>query len=254
VTTGIGTIDYFISSRLMEPPGAEEHYTEKLVALDSLTVYYHRPPTPEPAPREGFGLNPGARLYVCPQSIYKFHPEFDGLLGEILRRDPQGRVVLIRWAYACADELLRRRFAAAMPDVADRIDFIDRLQQAEFLGLLGAADVILDPIHFGGGHTSLDALALGTPVVTLPGQFLRGRITLGLYRKMGLMDCVAEDPQQYVSIAVRLGTDPDYRRQVQTRIRDANAALFEDRDSVRQLEAFFRECVKAGGWRLSGTS
>lgn len=243
VTTGIATLDYFISSRLMEPPEAEEHYTEKLVPLDSLTVFYYRPPTPEQAPREAFGLNPDAHLYICPQSIYKFHPEFDGILGEILRRDPQGRVVLLRWAYAHGDELLRERFADAMPDVADRIDFIPRLQQAEFVGLLGAADVILDPIHFGGGHTSLDALALGTPVVTLPGRFLRGRITLGLYRKMGLGDCVAEDPEQYVKIAVRLGSDPDYRRQVQARIRDANAALFEDRDSVRQLEAFFRQCV-----------
>jgi predicted O-linked N-acetylglucosamine transferase (SPINDLY family) len=243
VTTGIGAIDYFISSRLMEPSGAEEHYTEKLVPLDSLSIGYHRPP----APREAFGLHPDGHLYVCPQSIYKFHPEFDGLLGEILRRDPQGRVVLIRWAYGHADELLRRRFEAAMPDVAGRIDFIARLQQAEFVGLLGVADVILDPIHFGGGHTSLDALALGTPVVTLPGQFLRGRITLGLYRKMGLLDCVAEDPEQYVRIAVRLGTDPAYRHQVQARIRDASAALFEDRDSVRQLEAFFRQCVKGGG-------
>lgn len=243
VTTGIPTIDYFISSRLMEPPDAEEHYTEQLVQLDSLSIYYYRPPRPEPAGRQQFGLHADAHLYVCPQSIYKFHPEFDPLLGEILRRDPRGRLVLIRWAYTHPDDLLRQRFAATMPDVVDRVDFIARLQQPQFVSLLGLADVLLDPIHFGGGHTSLDALSLGTPVVTLPGRFLRGRITMALYRKMGLADCVAETAEQYVDLAVRLGTEPDYRRQMQERILAANRVLFEDLDSVHQLEAFFRRAV-----------
>jgi protein O-GlcNAc transferase len=242
-TTGIPAMDYFISSRLMEPPDAQDHYSEKLVALDALSIYYYRPPAPAPAGRQDFGLHPDAHLYVCPQSIYKFHPDFDQVLAEILRRDPQGRVVLIRWAYQHSDDLLRQRFATSMPDVANRVDFIARVQQPQFVSLLGISDVLLDPIPFGGGHTSLDALAQGTPVVTLPGQFLRGRITFGLYQRMGLMDCVANDPAQYVAIAVRLGTDPDYRRQVQERILANNAALFEDRDSVVQLEAFFREAV-----------
>jgi predicted O-linked N-acetylglucosamine transferase (SPINDLY family) len=243
LTTGMPSIDYFISSRLMEPPDAEQHYTEKLVTLDSLGIYYYRPSPPEPATRQQFGLHPDAHLYVCPQSIYKFHPEFDPLLGEILRRDPRGRVVLIRWAYKYPDDLLRARFARVMPDVADRIDFIPRLLQPEFVSLLGMSDVLLDPIHFGGGHTSLDALALGTPVVTLPGQFLRGRITQALYRKMGYMDCVADSTERYVEIAVRLGTDPGYRQQVHQQILAANSPLFEDLDSVRQLEAFFRQAV-----------
>jgi predicted O-linked N-acetylglucosamine transferase (SPINDLY family) len=242
-TTGIPAMDYFISSRLMEPSDAQEHYSEKLVLLDGLSIYYYRPPTPPPARREDFGLHPDAHLYVCPQSIYKFHPDFDLVLGEILRRDPQGRVILIRWAYEHSDNLLRQRFATSMPDVADRVDFIARVQQSQFVSLLSVSDVLLDPTPFGGGHTSLDALALGTPVVTLPGQFLRGRITSGLYRRMGWMDCVADSREEYVAVAVRLGTQPDYRRQIHARILASNAALFEDRDSVVQLEAFFREAV-----------
>lgn len=243
VTTGIPTVDYFISSRLMEPADAEEHYSEKLVQLDSLSIYYYRPPAPAPAARAQFGLHGHAHLYVCPQSIYKFHPEFDALLGEILRRDPEGRLVLIRWAYKHSDDLLRERFARVMPDVLDRIDFIPRLQQPQFVSLLALCDVLLDPIHFGGGHTSLDALALGTPVVTLPGRFLRGRITFALYRKMGYTECVAETPEQYVAIAVRLGTDAEYRRQVHDRILESNAALYEDRQSVRELEDFFQQAI-----------
>ena len=54
-----------------------------------------------------------------------------------------------------------------------------------------AADVLLDPLHFNGGNTSLKALALGAPIVTLPTALLKGRLTLGLYRKMGVLDGVA---------------------------------------------------------------
>src|SRR5262249_9395174 len=96
VTTGIPAMDYFLSSELLEGGGAERHYTEKLVRLPTLNTYYHRPSPPSPLKgREQFGLPADGHLYGCPQSLFKFHPEFDELLGAILRRDPQGTLVLI---------------------------------------------------------------------------------------------------------------------------------------------------------------
>src|SRR5262249_23283253 len=111
------------------------------------------------------------------------------------------------------------------------------------LSLVGSADVLLDPIHFGGGNTSFEAFAQGTPIVTLPSPFLRGRITLALYRHMGILDCVADDEQDYIARAVRLGTDADYRQAMRRRIRDASAVLFENPNSVKDLENFFRHAV-----------
>src|SRR6185369_1766374 len=110
---------------------------ERLVRLPSLTFYYHRSELPQQMlPRAAFGLDPHARLYACPQSIYKFHPAFDAALAGILRRDPQGQIVLIDWAYRHADELLKQRFHRVMPDVANRIIFIRRLQQPQFMNFL----------------------------------------------------------------------------------------------------------------------
>ena len=81
-TTGLPTMDYFLSSDAMEPPAAAEHYTERLVRLPSLTFCFHRPPAPaRTRDRAGFGLDPRVHSYVCPQSIYKFHPDFDPILG-----------------------------------------------------------------------------------------------------------------------------------------------------------------------------
>jgi predicted O-linked N-acetylglucosamine transferase (SPINDLY family) len=244
LTTGIPAMDYFISAEDLETEGAEGHYTETVVRLKTLPIYYYRPELP--AARKGraeLGLPVDGHLYACPQSLFKFHPEFDDLLGRILRADPLGRLVLLRGGQPHWEELLRRRFAATLPDVLDRVVFAPRQDPAGFLCLNAAADVLLDPIHFGGGNTSYEALALGVPIVTLPSGFLRGRITYALYRQMNILDCVAASADEYVSLAVRLGTDPEYRARVSARILAANGVLYENAAGVRELEEFLRGAV-----------
>ncbi|MBX3415486.1 MAG: tetratricopeptide repeat protein [Pirellulales bacterium] len=243
-TTGSAAMDYFISSELLETAGADEHYTEQLVRLPDLSVCYERPVLDErPRDRASFGLDPARHLYICPQSLFKFHPEFDAVLGEILRRDPQGDLVLLEGKYDHWKRLLMERFSRTIPDVVDRIRFLGRLKRVDFLALNAAADVSLDPMHFGGGNTTYEALALGTPVVTLPGDFLRSRISLALYTKMGCMDCVVRTPDQYVDLAVKLGTDRSYREGVRRSILATADVLFDNRQAVRDLEAFFLEAI-----------
>ncbi len=244
VTSGIPAIDYFLSSEMLEAGGAERHYTERLVLLKTLSTYYERPAPPAPLKtREQLGLPADAHLYGCPQTLFKFHPEFDDLLGAILRRDPRGLLVLITGKHASWDELLRRRFARTMPDVAERVRFLPRLSHDDFLSLNAACDVLLDPIHFGGGNTAYEALGLGVPVVTWPSALLRGRITQALYQKMGVPDCVVWGPEAYVDLAVRLGTEPDFRAEVAAKIRAASGELYEDPGAVIELEEFFKEAV-----------
>src|SRR5262249_51239908 len=143
VTTGLPTMDYFLSSVDLEPPGSESHFTEKLVRLPRLGVVYERPALPPARKgREAFGLPPRAHLYGCPQTLFKFHPEFDALLGEILRRDPEGLLVLIEGKYAHWNELLMGRFRRSMPDVIDRVRILQRQGRDDFLQLLAVCDVL----------------------------------------------------------------------------------------------------------------
>lgn len=238
VTSGIDTIDYFVSSELLEPPDASQHYTEKLVLLKTLPIYYSRPALPAPRPRSFFGLPADAPVYACPQSLFKLHPDFDAILAGILRRDPRGVVVLLHGRDPHWDELLCRRFAATLPDGADRIRFVPPLARDDFLALNATADVLLDPLHFGGGNTTYEALALGVPVVTLPSPFLRGRITLALYRRMKMLDCVVSTPAEYVDLAVRLGNEPDLRNAMKEKIISTNEVLYQNADGVRELESW----------------
>ena len=244
VTTGIPNMDYFISSENAELPGADDHYSERLIRLKRLPIYYYRPDIAEgQISRENFGLDDGCNLYVCPQTLFKFHPDFDMALGEILRRDQRGILVLIEGNFSYWTELLMERFHGAFPDVTDRVKFLPRMSEQEFLSLLKLADVVLDPFHFGGGNSSLEAFACSVPVVTLPSPFLRGRLTLALYEQMGVMDCVAYDFKSYVNIALRLANEINWRKKIREKIRSRADILFEDVEAVRELENFFEWAV-----------
>ena len=245
VTTGIPNMDYFISSDKSEPPGAEEHYSERLILPDRLTTYYYRPELPEAlTPRKNFDLPEGYNLYVCPQTLFKFHPDFDDVLGRLLRQDRRGLLVLIEGKHKHWTKLLRARFLSAFPDVFDRVRFLPMMPTKDFLSLLKLADVILDTPYFGGGSTSLESFACGAPIVTWPGEFMRDRLTLALYKQMGIMDCVAGDVQSYLDIAYRLANDKTWSNEIRDKIRTNADVLYEDIEAVRELERFFETAVE----------
>jgi len=244
VTTGLPSMDYYISSELLEGVDAPRHYTEQLVRLKTLGLYVYRPEAPPPRKsRADFGLPEDRHLYGCLQSLFKFLPDYDPLLAAILRRDPQGLLLVPEGTCSHWKDLLLERFCRVMPDVVPRIHWLPWQDHADYLRLHAVLDVLLVPPQFGGGKTSYEALALGVPVVTLPSPLLRGRITHGMYRAMQVLDCVAGTPEEYVEIALRLGTDADYRRAVGEKIRAAAGRLFEDLEAVRELERFFEAAV-----------
>jgi protein O-GlcNAc transferase len=245
-TTGIPTMDYFISNDLFEPPDAQAHYSERLVLLHDLPTlaYYHKPRLPPlPSGRAEFGLPQDANLYVCPQTLFKLHPDFDAILGGILAQDNKGLVVLIAGQFQEFTDRLRARFAHTLPAHAHRVVFLPFMGFEQFMQLLCVADVILDTVHFNGMNSSLQAFAAGTPLVTLPGAFQRGRHTQAMYRKMGILDCIARDAAEYVEIALRIATDPQYARSVRERIAAHNHVLFEDRAVIDEFTRFFVEAL-----------
>jgi predicted O-linked N-acetylglucosamine transferase (SPINDLY family) len=246
VTTGIPTIDYFLSSHLLEPEDATGHYTEELVRLAGLHTYYYEPALEGPLKdRAALGLPEAATLYVCPQSLFKFHPDFDPLVAAILRGDPSGRLVLIEGMHAHWTELLYARFQRTLSDVYRRVLFLPRLPLDDFLHLQAQADVLLDTPHFGGGNTSLEAFTFGTPIVTKAGSFLRDRITYACYEQMGVRDAIAGSDDDYIAQALRLGTDRAWREHVRAQILARKHRLYEDREVVRGLESFLRAAVQS---------
>jgi protein O-GlcNAc transferase len=242
VTTGISTMDYYISSDFAEPDDAADQYSERLVRLAGIQSCYRRPAFPaDPGPPPAPDLPPGATIYLCPQSLFKIHPDMDRPLSEILRRDPTAVMLFFEGTDKVITDRLQARWREPFADVAGRMRFLPRVPVERFLGIMASADVLLDTWPFGSGNTSYQGFAAGIPIVTLPGKYLRGRGTLAHYRHMGFTDCVADSPQSYVDIAVRLGIDRDFHRRITAMIRERCHVLFDDKRVGADLVRFLLE-------------
>jgi predicted O-linked N-acetylglucosamine transferase (SPINDLY family) len=247
VTTGISTVDYYISSDVAEPDDAETHYSERLVRLGGIQTCYRRPTFPADGQPFENDMPSGATVYLCAQSLFKIHPSMDQPLSEILRRDPAGMLLCFAGMDHVITDRLRSRWKGPFDGVMERVQFLPRVSVERFLGIVAAADVLLDTWPFGGGNTSYQGFAAGVPIATLPGKYLRGRGTLALYRHMGFVDCVADTPERYVDIAVRLGTDPEFHRRMSALIRERSHVLFDDERVGRDLARFLLEVTSGPG-------
>ncbi len=244
VTSGIPTVDYYLSSDLTEPGGAAQHYSEQLLLMRGMPSYQRRLRGPTMTrDRASFGLSDTRHVYLCPQQLGKFHPDFDRLLAAILHRDSQGVVVVPQGRSAPDAQRLRQRWQTTIPDVEERILFVPSQRGDDYTSLLLASDVLLDPLHFGGVNTTYDALSLGKAVVTCPGEFQRGRFTLGCYRRMDYLQCVAKDHDHYVEIAISLASDPKYRSTVESELLRRSDVLFDDQQAVDEHHRCFVKLV-----------
>lgn len=244
-TSGSPAIDYFVSSELAEAADAHTHYTEQLECLPNLGVYYERPKLSGPKrTRESFGLSPTKHMYLCPQTSFKFHPLFDEALHGILESDSEGELVVLEGRVEAWTEALKRRWERVLPDGLSRVKFLKPQPQPDFLQLLASADVVLDPYPFCGGNTSYEAFAVGAPLVTYPGQYLRGRLTASMYQRMGLDSLVVGNAKQYIDAAVALGTDLDHNSAVRKSLASQAGILFENPDDITSWELALRHWVE----------
>ncbi len=256
-TTGLPNMDYFLSGPDLQGRDPQGQYTETLVCLPGMATYYERPAEPpEAASRAKFGLPEDAHLYVCPQSLFKIHPEYDAVLAEILERDPKALLVFVSGRFPTHEKLLAERFERSSPGMTQRVRFLRQMPIQDFYNLYRVADALLDPFHFGGGKTSMEALSFGCPIVTCPADLLRTRITYAWYRKIGVLDLVAESPEEYVELSVRLANDKDWRNALSAKILEGNHVMFENEQAIREVESFFVAAHRAAleGRRLGRRS
>ena len=249
VTSGIPAMDYFLSTDAFEPEDSARHYSERLVRLEDVAFpgYYYRPAMPDPVPASAAGFERGQRVYFCPQNLVKLHPDFDSILGAILRRDTGGEVVITHDGKWDAHRLsgLQARLKRNIGDVCERVVFLRKTGSRDgYLQRLQACDVVLDTVHYCGGNTSLEAISAGALVVTLPSNLNRGRHTYGFFRKMRFMKTIAQSPEEYADLAVRIATDKALCAQLRAEQRECAPRLYEDQGAVDQIAEFFEKALR----------
>lgn len=243
VTTGLSTIDYFLSSELMEAENAQEHYSEKLIHLPNIGVSYPKPYIPPVGKnRADFGLSDDDVLYLCCQAPFKYLPQYDFILAEIAYRVPQAKFIFLRGTLL--QERLQRAFATLGLEFLDYCVFLSIPERFDYLMINLLSDVYLDTFTWSGGNTTLEAIACNLPIVTCPGEFMRGRHSDSFLKMLGVTDTIAKDEAEYIEIAVKLGLDPNWRGKISERMSQLHDRLFDDKVCVAGLEAFYKQVVE----------
>lgn len=254
-TSGLPTVDYFLSSDLMEPPDAEEHYTERLVRLPNLSIYYTPPELPvEPLVRAALGIRERTVAYSCVHSLLTYLPQFDDLFVRIACEVEDCQFVFL--AFSKSTEVtdrfrsrLGRAFIRAGLRSEDYVVFLPHLDQAHFQAVQRCADVLLDSISWSACNTTLEAISWDLPVVTLPGNLMRGRHSYAIFKMMGVPETIAATQDDYVRLAIRLGKEADFRRELAARIRENKHRIYRDMACIRGLERFLEQAVERHGLR-----
>ena len=249
-TTGFNTIDYFLSSDLMEPENGQEHYTEKLVRLPNLSIYYE-PLDIDAAPldRAHFGLRDDLPLFICTQSLFKYLPQYDEVFPRIALETGACQFAFI--GYSKSSMLCERftqrletaflRFGLRMEDYVKMLPYLDA---AHYRALNQIADVFLNSIGWSGFNSTMEALACNLPVVTMPGKLMRGQHTHAILKMMNFSDTEGENIDEYVAIAARLIKDPAWRREISEKIARTKHLAYRDMECIRGLEEFIRQSVR----------
>jgi predicted O-linked N-acetylglucosamine transferase (SPINDLY family) len=251
-TSGFPTIDYFISSDLMEPAGAADHYSEQLIRLPNLSIYYEPAEVaPVAIDRAQLGLRADAVVYWCCQSLPKYLPQFDGVFARIAAEVPDCQFTFIefgggRGVTEMFQARLARAFNAVGLSAADHCVFLPRLAPDRFVAAIGQCDVLLDSIGWSGCNSVLESLVHNLPIVTLAGEMMRGRHTTAILDMMDISETTARTIEEYVSIAGVLGRSAAGRIELSAKIAANKHRVYRDRDCIVALEAFLDRAVRNG--------
>ncbi|MBI2396716.1 MAG: hypothetical protein HYV17_02900 [Xanthomonadales bacterium] len=235
VTSGVDSIDAFLSSELMEPAGAQAHYSETLLPLPGLGCCYDPLALPlQPAADTPPPERERVRL-CCAQNGLKLLPEQDQVFARILAAAPQTDLTLLCGLHAGIErdlvERMRPVFLAHGVDFDRRVRVVGLVTEPAFLGELWQADLVLDSLHWSGGVTALETFWGEVPILTLPGAFMRGRHTFAMLRCMELPELIADDVDDFVRRAVALSGDAEQRARLRALIATRKSRLYRA-DSV----------------------
>lgn len=239
-TTGLETMDYRVSDALIDPIDAgTDSYTEQTLRLSSFWCYDPLSDEPEVSPLPA--LSAGTITFG---SLNHFRKVNDGVLrlwARVLAEVPRSRLVLLSPLGKVRDHV-RSIFQGGGVE-PDRIDFVARCGRPEYLRRYCGIDIGLDVFPYNGHTTSLDALWMGVPVVTLVGETLVGRAGMSQAMRLSLQELVATTPDEYVRIASALASDFEHLAQLRRTLRDSmrRSVFMDGAGFTRELESAYRD-------------
>ncbi len=241
-SSGLPTIDYFVSSELFEPVNSDNNYCEKLLKLPNLGTHY----VSVLNTKSENGVTPlqislDLPILICPGTPYKYQPETDWIFSEIAKNMGTCRFIFFNLEDPLADILRNRleiQFSKVGLDSKDFISFMPWLSPYDFHCLMKSSAVMLDSLHFSGFNTVMQALECDLPVITYEGNFLRGRLGSGILKRIGLTEMIAKNENEYVQLTCKLLKDKHFYKSVKDKVIKHKFILYGDTKPVEAFEKF----------------
>jgi predicted O-linked N-acetylglucosamine transferase (SPINDLY family) len=242
-TTGLDAMDYLIADEYSVPIGSAQQFSEKVMRMPHSRFCYAGPPeAPEIAKLPA--LDKGYATFGSFNHLAKLNDGVIATWSRILQAVPCSRLVLKRKQFA--DKITRQRFMDAFARNgidAERIELRQGSSHLQMLEEYSDIDIALDPFPYTGGMTTLEALWMGIPVVTLTGESLLTRQSASFLRLIGLQQLVAQDEPAYCLIARQLAEDPAQLAAMRAGLRARMLAspLCDCGSFVRDLEQVYHQ-------------
>lgn len=220
-TTGSESIDFFLCSKSLITDETSKSYSEKLLLMDHLPMIYEMPKIQHRIKDTELSKK---NIYSCPQTMFKFHPDFDHILAEILKKDKRGILYLIKDNNKIYYNKLIERFKKIENFDLERVIFLDPLTRDDYINHLGTSSVLLDPLYFGAGNSFHESMVYGTPTVTMPTKFIKSRIVCAAYIQMEINNSpVVKTKNEYIELAVEIANSEnllEIKKYYQTRAKE----------------------------------
>ena len=240
-TTGNKTMDYFLTSKLIESEGSEKYFSEKLLYADHLPMYYYPPDIKNNLQKSELTKN---NIYSCPQTLFKIHPEFDEIIGKIQKEDKNAKIYFIKDVNKTYYKKLLIRFKKNKEIDLDRIKFLDGLSWEDYINHCGQASVLLDPIYFGAGNSFYESMFYGTPTVSKPTKYTKSRLVLGAYKQMQIEEApIVDSVDEYVNKSIEIANHKNLFDLKNYYNEKAKKKLYENKDIIPNLEKIFKGVV-----------
>jgi predicted O-linked N-acetylglucosamine transferase (SPINDLY family) len=245
-TTGLSAIDYLLADRYHVPPEAEPYYCERVLRMPDGYVCYD-PPQAAPPVGPLPASQSGGVTFGSVNNPAKIAPGVIDAWSEILRRVPDSRL-LLKYRGMPSPTIAGRlgKLFAERGVGPERLQLLDWSPPVETLACYGQIDVGLDTFPYSGGLTTCEALWMGVPVITWPGQTFASRHALSHLSNVGLTETIAGSRGEYVERAVRLAGDLPRLAGIRARLREqvAHSPLCDGPRFARHFAAMLR-----GAWR-----
>jgi predicted O-linked N-acetylglucosamine transferase (SPINDLY family) len=255
-TTGMKSMDYYISSKYFNNEKDQKYFSEKLVLLNSLGTYYiPMKNTIDNVDKQKiyklFKIDPNKNIYNSLQTPSKICSyEFLNIVKKILSNDPNGIFITLYFTTIEKNFIINN-----LDSYKNQVRLFRYQSRTNYQKLLTISSILLDPFPFGSLNTSLDAFIFGKIVLTMPSNKINGNFCTGFYKKMEILEPISNSSEEYINKALKFVNDNDFRKKIEKKIKEKCNVLFYEKESITEYNTLFRNIYeKNSGFKLENNN